>query len=84
MTHHSRFMLSMAMCFGLALAPTAYAQGMSKEGSTMTPPANTMAKPDAMDKTDAMGKTDAMAKPGDKTDAMKKDEMAKPKDGMAK
>ena len=76
MTSHSRLMLSVAaMCFGLALAPAAFAQ-------TMAPPANTMTKPDTMAKPDTMGKTDTMAKPADKTDAMKKEEDKK-KDAMS-
>ncbi len=86
MTTRSRLMLSVAaMCCGLALAPAAYAQGMSKEGSAMSnSTGDKMTSPDTMGKTDAMGKTDTMAKPGDKTDAMKKDEMSdKKKDGMS-
>ena len=77
MTTRSRLMLSVAaMCGGLALAPAAFAQGMSKETPAMAnPSADKMAKPDAM------GKTDAMAKPADKTDAMKKDDEKK-KDAM--
>lgn len=72
-----------AMCLGLALAPAAFAQGMAPQGSTMAPSSDQMAKPDAMGKTDTMGKTDSMAKPADKTDAMKKSEDEKKKDGMS-
>ncbi len=69
MTTQSRLMLSVAaMCFGLALAPAAFAQTMAPPAK----PADTMAKP-----------ADTMAKPGDKTDAMKKDDDKK-KDTMAK
>lgn len=74
------FTLSAAtLCVGLALAPAAFAQGMSKEGSAMSPATDKMAKPDAM------GKTDAMGKPADKKDGMKKsDGMSDKKDdGMA-
>ena len=71
--------LSMAMC--LAFSPVVMAQTMAPQGSNMSAPSGTMAKPDTMGKTDSMAKpadkTDAMKKTDDKTDAMKKDGMAK-------
>jgi pentapeptide MXKDX repeat protein len=71
--------LTMAMC--IAFAPVAMAQTMAPQGSNMSSPSGTMAKPDSMGKTDSMAKpadkTDAMKKTDDKTDTMKKDGMAK-------
>ena len=71
--------LTMAMC--IALSPVAIAQTMAPQGSNMSNPSGTMAKPDTMSKTDNMAKpadkTDAMKKTDEKTDAMKKDGMAK-------
>lgn len=75
----SRFMLSVsAMCLAVAIAPAAYAQGMAPAGSTMANPSS-----DKMTKPDTVGKTDTMAKPADKTDAMKKADDEKKKDGMS-
>jgi len=76
MTKSFMIPLSMAMC--IALAPSAFAQTMAPQGSSMSKP-DTMAKPDAMGKTDSMKKdekTDGMKK-DEKTDAMKKDGLAK-------
>jgi pentapeptide MXKDX repeat protein len=79
MTVRSRLIFSLSavtMCFGVALAPAAFAQGMTKETPATT--SDKMAKPDAM------GKTDAMAKPAEKAGAMKKtDGMSEKKDGMS-
>jgi pentapeptide MXKDX repeat protein len=84
MTIRSRFSLPLAAAtigFALALAPAAFAQGMSKDAMGKT---DTMSKPgDKMSK-DAMGKTDTMSKPDDKMskDAMGKKDMKS--DGMKK
>jgi pentapeptide MXKDX repeat protein len=70
----TRLMLTLSaatLCLGVALAPAAFAQGMTKEGSAMSPTTDKMTKPDAKGKTDAMGKAE------DKKDGMKKS------DGMA-
>lgn len=73
--------LTMAMC--IALAPAAFAQTMAPQGGNMSnTSSDKMTKPDTMGKTDEMKKPDTMGK----TDGMKKDEKtdAMKKDGMAK
>lgn len=74
--------LTMAMC--IALAPAAFAQTMAPQGGNMSNmSSDKMDKPDTtMGKTDGMKKDEKadgamMKKPDEKTDAMKKDGMAK-------
>jgi pentapeptide MXKDX repeat protein len=78
MTRSHLTLLSAAMCFGLAVAPAAFAQDSMSKGGAMAPASDSMAKPDAM------GKTDTMAKPGEKTDAMKKTDGMEKADAMKK
>jgi pentapeptide MXKDX repeat protein len=80
------FMLPLTMAMCIAFAPAALAQTMAPQGSSMSNPSS-----DKMAKPDTMGKTESMAKPADKTDAMKKTDGktdgktdAMKKDGMAK
>jgi pentapeptide MXKDX repeat protein len=76
MTKSLMLPLTMAMC--IALAPAAFAQAMAPQGSSMSnPSSDKMTKPDTMGKADTMKKDDGMKKADDKTDAMKKDGLAK-------
>ncbi|MGZ3409401.1 MAG: pentapeptide MXKDX repeat protein [Xanthobacteraceae bacterium] len=88
MRYPSRLVLSLAaaaLSLGLAIAPTAFAQGMKDDGTNKPADAmkkDTMAKPDTMSdpmKKDTMAKPDAMGKPDTmgKPDAMSKDTMKK-------
>jgi pentapeptide MXKDX repeat protein len=79
MTTRFRFVLpAMALGLAIALAPAAYAQGMSNDNMSK-PATDQMTKPDAMGKTDTTGK-DTMGK----TEKAKKDDMSKkPQDNMA-
>ena len=54
-----------------------FCQTMAQGSSMSNPSSDKMTKPDTMGKADAMKKDDGMKKADDKTDAMKKDGMAK-------